>query len=83
MNCNSLLIRTVSAGIACSVLPCAGAPPAQSDYIKSSNAASFDHFGQSVAMSGDTMVVGAWQKAHRRYAARPGCRVAVLSACPC
>src|SRR5205823_3718738 len=34
-------------------------PIAQQAYLKASNAAAFDQFGYSVAISGDTVVVGA------------------------
>src|SRR5215470_2078024 len=41
----------------------AWAAPAQQAYLKASNTGSGDFFGQSVAISGDTMVVGAHQEA--------------------
>jgi FG-GAP repeat len=40
-------------------LPSAPAAPAQQAYVKASNTGGFDWFGNSVAVSGDTMVVGA------------------------
>ena len=35
----------------------------QEAYLKASNAEAFDHFGSSVSVSGDTVVVGAWSEA--------------------
>src|SRR6266436_416 len=41
------------------IVPTAVAAPAQQAYLKASNAGASDSFGYSVAVSGDTMVVGA------------------------
>jgi hypothetical protein len=44
-------------------LPTAGAGPRQQAYLKASNTGPNDRFGWSVAISGDTMVVGAYGEA--------------------
>ena len=41
------------------LLPLAAAPPAQQAYLKASTPDSIDQFGYSVAVSGDTVVIGA------------------------
>src|SRR5437867_10655969 len=38
------------------------AGPTQQAYLKASNAEAGDNFGLAVAVSGDTMVVGAWRE---------------------
>jgi hypothetical protein len=45
--------------IAVCLLPIAGAAPGQQAYVKASNTGAADQFGYSVAIWGDTMVVGA------------------------
>src|SRR6185436_10965453 len=46
-------------GAAVLVIPIAKPAPAQQAYLKASNTAAGDSFGYSVAISGDTLVVGA------------------------
>src|SRR5687768_1533321 len=43
-------------------LPTVGATPAQQAYVKASNTGASAVFGNRVAVSGDTMVVGAFQE---------------------
>src|SRR5689334_24405172 len=47
-------------GAAVSVLPTASATLVQQAYFKASNTGPLDRFGASVAVSGDTLVVGAF-----------------------
>src|ERR1043166_5591155 len=62
MKLNPFTIFTALA-VAAFTLPAAvAAPIAQQAYIKASNTDPFDYFGYSVAISGDTIVVGAPQE---------------------
>ena len=49
--------------VAALISPTLLAAPAQQAYLKASNTDSNDQFGFSVAVSGDTMVIGAYQEA--------------------
>ena len=61
-------VRTVLAGFLASVLSASGCwddggkPSSDSPYLKASNTEAADRFGRSVAVSGDTIVVGAVQE---------------------
>jgi len=53
-----LLVPALAAALLTSTT--AWAAPAQQAYVKASNTDPFDQFGWAVAVSGDTMVIGAW-----------------------